>query len=207
MSTSVRQPRVKRREQIARAALQIIGEQGLTSLSTATLAKQVGLSSGGLFRHFKSFEEILAEAAHIAVTMLEATFPDPDLPPIERIRALALNRVRLLGGNPGVTWLLMSQQARLTLPAASLTELQAVVRRSRAFLRSAVLDGQAEGSIRSDLDPDAQLVTIFGTVHTLIGMQGVASGGKQNAETVMDSLLTMLRPVEPVRAAGPPENQ
>ncbi|MFV1986150.1 MAG: TetR/AcrR family transcriptional regulator [Gemmatimonadota bacterium] len=205
MNTSVRQPRVERREQIARAALQIIGEQGLTSLSTATLAKHVGLSSGGLFRHFESFEEILAEAAHIAVTMLEATFPDPDLPPTDRIRTLALNRVKVLGGNPGVTWLLMSQQARLTLPPESVTELQAMVRRSRVFLRSAVQEGRAEGSIRSDLDPDALLVTIFGTVHTLIGMQGVASGGKQNAEAVMDSLLTMLRPVEPVRAAGPSE--
>jgi AcrR family transcriptional regulator len=198
---------VKRREQIARAALQIIGEQGLTSLSTATLAKQVELSSGGLFRHFESFAEILAEAAHIAVAMLEETFPDPDLPPLERIRTLALNRVKLLGGNPGVTWLLMSQQARLTLPPASVTELQAMVRRSRAFLRSAVEEGRAEGLIRSDLDSDALLVTILGTVHTLIGMQGVARGRRQNAEAVMDTLLTMLRPVERQQAAGPPSKR
>lgn len=195
MKTAVRQPGVERRVQIARAVLQIIGEQGLTSLSTATLARQVGLSSGGLFRHFASFEEILEEATRIAVGMLEATFPEPGLPPIERIRTLGLNRVKLLGANPGVTWLLMSQQAYLTLPPASVKQLQVVVRRSRQFLLSAVLEGVTEGSIRSDLKPEALLVTILGTVHTLIGMQGVARARKQNAGEVMDSLLTMLRPV------------
>jgi len=104
MKSSVRHPGTKRREQIALAALEIIGEQGLASLSTATLAKQVGLSTGGLFRHFASIEEILQEATRIAVETLEATFPEPDLSPTERIRTLGLNRVRLLGGNPGLTW-------------------------------------------------------------------------------------------------------
>lgn len=201
MKTTVRRPGVERREQIAGAVLEIIGEQGLTSLSTATLAKQVGLSSGGLFRHFASFDEIMEEATRVAVKMLEATFPDPDLPPIERIRTLGLNRVELLGNNPGLTWLLMSQQARLTLPPASVKRLRSVVRRSRQFLLSAVREGVAEDSIRSDLEPEAMLVTILGTVHALIGMQGVGRERKRNAAEVMDSLLTMLRPVNRQRAA------
>ncbi len=201
METAARRTGVERREQIARAVLQIIGEQGLSSLSTATLAKQVGLSSGGLFRHFASFEDILEEAARLAVEMLEATFPEPDLPPIERIRTLGLNRVRLLGGNPGLTWLLMSQQAYLTLPPASVKQLQAVVRRSREFLLSAVRAGVAEGSIRSDVEPQALLVTILGTIHALIGMPGVARGRKRNAGEVMDGMFTMLAPV-PTQTGG-----
>ena len=194
MKTAVRHPGTKRREQIALAALKIIGEQGLASLSTATLATQVGLSSGGLFRHFASFEEILQEATRIAVGMLEATFPEPDLPPIERIRALGLNRVKLLGNNSGLTWLLMSKQAYLKLAPDSVQQLEAVVGRSKQFLLSAVLDGVSNGSIRSDLEPKALLVTILGTVHTLIGMQGAAAGQESEAEEVMDSLLIMLRP-------------
>jgi len=199
MKTAVRHPGTKRREQIALAALQIIGEQGLASLSTATLAAQVGLSSGGLFRHFASIEEILQEATRISVEMLEATFPEPDLPPVERIRTLGLNRVKLLGGNRGLTWLLMSQQAYLKLPADSVKQIKQVVGRSKQFLLSAVLDGVSDGSIRSDLEPKALLITILGTVHTLIGMQD-AEGGQETEsrpEEVMDSLLIMLRPGAP----------
>ncbi len=194
---TVRHPGTKRREQIALAALKIIGEQGLASLSTATLAAQVGLSSGGLFRHFSSIEEILQEATRISVGMLETTFPEPDLPPIERIRKLGLNRIELLGGNPGLTWLLMSQQAYLKLPPDSVKQLKAIVGRSKEFLLSAVLDGVSEGSIRSDLEPKALLVTILGTVHTLIGMQDADGGQDTKAEDVMDSLLIMLRPGAP----------
>ncbi len=194
MKSSVRHPGTKRREQIALAALTIIGEQGLASLSTATLAAQVGLSSGGLFRHFASIEEILLEATRISVETLEATFPEPDLSPTERIRTLGLNRVRLLGGNPGLTWLLMSQQAYLKLPADAVKQLKAVVARSKKFLLSAVLDGVSEGSIRSDLAAKDLLVTILGTVHTLIGMQGAYGGQASKPENVMDSLLIMLRP-------------
>jgi len=196
MKTSVRQPGADRREQIAGAVLRIIGEQGVTSLSTATLAREVGLSSGGLFRHFGSIDEILDEATRLAVGMLESTFPAPGLSPNDRIRTLGLNRVKLLGGNPGLTWLLMSHQAYLTLPPGSVKQLQAIVRRSRSFLLSAVKDGVAHGSIRSDLDPEAMLVMILGTVHTLIGMPGVAGDRGRNAEAVMDSLLTMLQPAK-----------
>ncbi len=199
MKTSVRHPGTKRREQIALAALEIIGEQGLASLSTATLAKQVGLSTGGLFRHFASIEEILQEATRIAVELLEATFPEPDLPPIDRIRTLAMNRVALLGGNPGLTWLLMSKQAYLKLPPASVKQLRTIVGRSKHFMLTAVREGVREGSIRSDVEPRDLLVTILGTVHTLIGMQD-AEGGQETEsrpEEVMDSLLIMLRPGAP----------
>jgi AcrR family transcriptional regulator len=194
MKSAVRHSGTKRREQIALAALKIIGEQGLASLSTATLAAQVGLSSGGLFRHFASIEEILQEATRIAVGMLDATFPEPDLPPIERIRKLGLNRVKLLGLNPGLTWLLMSKQAYLKLPADSVEHLKMVKDRSKQFLLSAVQDGVSEGSIRSDIKPKALLVTILGTVHTLIGMPNASGERIEFAEEVMDSLLIMLRP-------------
>jgi len=202
MKTVTRRPGTQRREQIAAAVLEIIGKRGLTSLSTATLARQVGLSSGGLFRHFASLEEIMEEATRMAVEMLEATFPEPELPPIERIRTLGLNRIELLGANPGLTWLLMSQQAYLTLPPTSVTKLRAVVRHSKRFLLAAIRQGATEGSIRSDLEPEALLVTILGTVHALIGMQGVARGRARNAEQAMDALLTMLRPLERQHAEG-----
>ena len=172
MNTTVRHPGVHRREQIALAALKIIGEQGLTSLSTATLATKVGLSSGGLYRHFGSFDEILQEATRIAVGMLEETFPEPGFPPLARIRSLVLNRVKLLGRNPGLTWLLMSKQAYLKLPPASVKQLESVVGRSKEFLLLAIQDGVSEGSIRSDIEPKALLVMILGTVHALVGRRG-----------------------------------
>ena len=134
MRSTTRKPTGKRREEIARAVLRIIGEQGLTSLTTATLAAEVGVTTGALYRHFASLDEILAETVRLGVERLEATFPDESLPPLDRLVALARNRVRLLGNDPGLAWLLRSEQAYLTLPTDAAERLREIAGRSREFL-------------------------------------------------------------------------
>ena len=111
MSPTLRKPAAVRREEIAQAVLRIIGERGLTSLTTSNLAAEVGLTSGALFRHFASQDEILRETTRHAVARIEATFPDEPLSPVDRLLALARNRVRVLGADPGLAWFLRSEQA------------------------------------------------------------------------------------------------
>jgi AcrR family transcriptional regulator len=111
-----RKPASVRREETARAVLRIVGERGYPALTTATLAEEVGVTTGALFRHFASLEEILRETAAHAIGRIEETFPDPSLPPMTRILQLAKNRMRVLGPDPGLSWLLRSDQAP-ALPA------------------------------------------------------------------------------------------
>ena len=80
-----RKPAGVRREEVARAALRIVGERGLGALTTSSLAAEVGLSTGALFRHFPSFEAILQETVACALRSVEETFPDADRPPLERL--------------------------------------------------------------------------------------------------------------------------
>jgi AcrR family transcriptional regulator len=169
----VRKPAAVRRTEIALAVLRIIGERGLTSLSTATLAEEVGVTTGALFRHFASLDEILCETVHQGTRRMEETFPEPSLPPLERLMRLARNRVQLLRADPGLAWLLRSEQAYLTLPDEAVESLQALVRRSRQYLLSAIRQGMSEGAIRDDIEPEVLLVPVMGTIHTLAGMQGV----------------------------------
>jgi AcrR family transcriptional regulator len=49
------------------------------------LGREVGITSGALFRHFPSRTAMLNEAALRAVALLEATFPSPALHPLERL--------------------------------------------------------------------------------------------------------------------------
>lgn len=179
------------------AILRIIGERGLTALSTSTLAEEVGLSTGALFRHFATRDEMLQGAADYALARIEETFPDASLPPLERLRQLALNRVRLLAGNPGMAWLLRSEQAYLTLPEQSVAALRTLVRRSRRFLLDALRDGMALGMIRDDVAPEDMLVPVMGTIHALIGMPGAHRPRRQpDTERILAALLTMLAPNE-----------
>lgn len=185
MPTRIRKSSAHRREEIAIAVLHIIGRRGLTALTMYTLAQEIGVTSGALFRHFKTRDDILREVVRHGVAKINQTFPDKSLAPLERLFTLARNRIELLGPDPGLAWLLRSEQAYLTLPQDAVGELRDVARRSRRFLLKAIRDGAAAGSIRSDIPPDVLLIPIIGTIHALIGTPSASqhTTGKQHRNT------------------------
>ena len=198
MTTGTRKSGAQRREEIAKAVLRIIGERGLTSLTTTTLAREIRVTPGALFRHFASRDEILQEAVQYALAKVEATFPDESLPPVERLLDLARNRARVLGSDPGIAWLLRSEQAYLTLPEDAVEQLRGFVKRSKRFLLDAIRDGASHGSIRCDIEPEVLLVLVMGTIHALIGMPGIhrhaTRGRRRSPGHVLSALERLLAP-------------
>ncbi len=194
MPSTTRKPTRVRRREIAEAALRLIGERGAPAFTASNLAGEVGLTSGALFRHFASLDEILCEAVEVAAEALERTFPPADLPPTERLERLALERVALVGGRPDLAWLLLSDQVYLCVPDAAVERLRALVRRSRAFLVQAFTDGVACGALREDIAVEAMLSIFTGTVHSLISGGGVHREAASPAapRRVVGALLALL---------------
>ncbi len=197
MPSTTRKPSSIRRLEIARAALAVIGERGATSLTAASLAEEVGLTPGALFRHYATLDEILGAAVDVAIEAVDATLPSADLPPLDRLRALALARVELIGGTPGLAWLLLSDQVYLCVPEDAVGRLRALVKRSRAYLMAAFREGSEQGDLRADLDPGTMLPIFTGTVHALIQSRGAsksaaAASKAPAAERVIDTLLALL---------------
>ncbi|MCP4835493.1 MAG: TetR/AcrR family transcriptional regulator, partial [Phycisphaera sp.] len=91
MPALTRKSTAERREEIATAVLSIIGRTGLTSLTMSNLAAEIGVTSGALFRHFETRDDILREAVRHAVARIDRTFPDESLPPLDRLFTLAKN--------------------------------------------------------------------------------------------------------------------
>lgn len=197
MPSTTRKPSSVRRLEIARAALAVIGERGATSLTSATLAQEVGLTPGALFRHYASLDEILGAAVDLAIEAVDATLPAEHLPPGERLRELALARVELIGGTPGLAWLLLSDQVYLCVPEDAVARLRSLVKRSRGYLLAAFREGVERGELRADLAPETMLPIFTGTVHALIQSRGAARSVAASPrgpvpERVVDSLLALL---------------
>ncbi len=192
MKTHTRKPGTERREEIARTILRIVGEQGLPSLTTTTLAREIGVTTGALFRHFASRDDMLRAAVEHGVAKIAATFPDESLPPVERLLGLARNRVRVLGSDPGVAWLLRSEQAYLSLPDDAVDQLRVLVKRSKRFILAAIRDGAAQGSIRNDIEPEVLFVPVMGTIHALIGVQYIHGTATRNRRTSPERVLSAL---------------
>ncbi len=197
MKPTTRRSTSVRREEIARAVVRIIGRRGITSLSTATIAAEVGLTTGALFRHFASQDEILTHATRYAVELIQGTFPDESLAPRERLLALARNRIRTLGTDAGLAWFVRSEQALLTLPPDATRMLRDLVARSKRYLLATLRAGAAEGTIRGDIAPEILLLPVMGTIHALIGMSGVhtlTAARRRNTEQALRGLMVLLTP-------------
>lgn len=178
---------------MALTALRIIEEQGITSLSTATLAEALGLSTGAPFKHFASWKDIYREMANVGLEIIEETFPDNSLTGIEQLFGLMKNRIDALQSIPGLTWLLRSEQAYLTLPEDSVEALQNIAKRSQKYLLAAIKKSIAEGGIRDDIAPQDVLVIAMGTIHALSGLPSLRQQKKKKSpDKVLKTLKLLL---------------
>lgn len=193
MSAGNRKSASERREDVYRAVFRVIGQRGVSGLTTAVLAEEVGVTNGALFRHFPSRDAMLEGAVEHALEKIGETFPAEDLPPLDRILGLAQNRVRLFGSEPGLAWLVRSEEAYLAMPAAAAARLRAVVTRSAGYLLRAVREGMLDGTIRNDVVPESLLVVIMGTIHALLGQRGVHGRGERAVKRDTNGVLEVLR--------------
>ena len=192
MKIQTRKKTVERKKEIVEAVLRIVGERGLTSLSTKTIAEEVGVTTGALFRHFTSLQEILREVTKFAISQIEETFPDDSLAPLERIKLLAKNRIMLLNSCNGLAWLLKSEQAFLTLPMDSVESLRSIMKQSKRFLLKSIKDGISEGSIRNDIDPEILIIPIMGTIHSMIVLPGMKNSSHKKQLSEINKVLNGL---------------
>ncbi len=192
MKIQTRKNTAERKKEIVYAVLKIVGERGLTSLSTKTIAEEVGVTTGALFRHFPSLQEILREVTRFAILQIEETFPDESLAPLERIKLLAKNRIMLLNSCNGLAWLLKSEQAFLTLPEDSVESLRSIMKRSKRFLLKSINDGISKGSIRNDIDPEVLIVPIMGTIHSMIVLPGMKKSSNKKQLSEINKVLSGL---------------
>lgn len=197
METSTRKPRAARREQVVGAVLRIVGENGIGSLTTTALARDIGVSSGALFRHFDTRDEILEATVQYVAETIDGTFPEATLPALERIAGLAAGRIETLRREPGIAWFLHSDQAALNLPPDAVERLRQCARRTRRFVLDALAEGTADGSIRGDVDPEHLLVMVLGTVHAFLAQaRSPKQKPTQRTDAIVRALVRVIAPTQ-----------
>jgi AcrR family transcriptional regulator len=188
----------QKRTEIADAALRIIGTKGIAGLTMAGLAKELGVSPGAPFRHFRSREDILEEVARRVAELVGTTFPDPALPPLARLEELFRARVEMLGKASGIARLIFSDQFAKALPPQAIDHIHGVVVRSRAFVLQALEEAALDGAVRRDIPAEELVVPVMGTLQHLGFLSALAQRGPgsqpPDAGRVLGTLLALLRP-------------
>lgn len=185
----------ERQEEIADVALRIIGTRGLAALTVASLAKELGLSGGALYRHFASTDAILGAVAARAVELLSASLPEAGLPPLEWLERFVHTRSRTVAGHVGLARLIFSDQLAMALPDDALELLRGAVKTTGAAIARALTEAQARGEVRSDVDAADVVPIVMGTVQLLAlqrgGMVMARAANPAKAWTTLRTLLAV----------------
>jgi len=189
-----------RQVELTDAALHIIATRGITALGTRSLAEQVGLSSGAIFRHFASLDALLDAVVARVEAVLESTYPPKDLPAPERLQRFVEARSAAVGAQVGILRLVLSEQFLLALPESGSERLSACVQRTRDFVRDCLREGQEAGQFRADVDVYALAVIVMGTIQMLAFSTAKPRQRAAQAQAVRDGLVALLQPPAKTRS-------
>ena len=195
-----------RQAEIADAILRIVGREGIGALTMERLGRELGITSGALFRHFPSRAAMLNEAAQRAVALLEATFPPADLAPLERLRLFLEMRTRLAAEHAGIPQLVFSEQFGKAMPPKGARALRGIVLRTRDFLAEALREAGAGGDVRRDIPPEELAATVMGAILARALFGALIGDGhampQPAADAAWNHILCLIRPPEPATGSS-----
>lgn len=176
------------RQQILEIAVQVFIEQGYDATSVAALAARLGLSKSALYHHFASKEQLLEVALDEALGGLEGALKDADGSSArDRLEHVLRGAVLVLVDKLAYVTLLLRVRGNSDVERAALERRRSFDRRVTTLVRAA----QAEGTVRSDIDPSVATRLLFGMVNSIVEWYR-PSGPEGAAELAGDVLAVAL---------------
>src|SRR4051794_4628484 len=160
-----RQERADRREAIRRAAIQVFAERGYFNAQVADVARAAGIAAGTVYLYFRSKDDLL-------VSIFERTVRDaieegrasvaPLTEPVERLRAIARVHLERMGRDRSlaVVFQVELRQSTKFMERFSSTGLREYL----GLIREVLVDSQAAGTFRKDINPTLGAKLFFGAL-------------------------------------------
>ncbi len=172
------------RARLLDAAITRLADAG-PDASFESIAADVGVTKGALYHHFGSKEGLVTEVYREAVRRHAEHIVEVSHTGTGRLRLhrLILESARLFGsGTPFYRLLLrLHVEAGTSRPYLADTA-RTVQRRQRQYMTELVRTGQADGSIRADIDPDALGGTVNATLQGFL-LQQIEPASTQRRST------------------------
>ncbi len=149
------------------AAVRVFARKGYHAARVGDIAEEAGVAYGLLYHYFSSKEEVLRSVFRETWRALIATIKsvaETDEAPREQLRKVAEILLRSWRRDPDLVRVLVLEVTRSQLLAGEMDEIVA----SFAVIQEIVERGQADGSLRADLDPRLASYVFYGAIDELL---------------------------------------
>ncbi len=170
-------PAEERRVVTIEAVVELAGEQNPHGITTAAIAKRMGLTQGALFRHFPNKDAILQAVMEWVADRLMSrieTAVQAASSPLAALERMFMAHVDFIAEHPGIPRLLFGELQHAAETGAK-RMAQTLVRRYGERLDRLFQQGKACGELDAGLDCDAAATLFIGTIQGLV-MQSLLAG-------------------------------
>ncbi len=183
-----------RQEQIKKAVLEIIANEGLHHFSTRNLAKKIGLSEGAIFRHFSTKRDIIKgimdDVAIDMIGTLRNIVLNPDKAEDKLFKYLCQN-VKYLKENRGITILLFSEAAHLGDMELK-DKLNLILTEQKQYIIKIVKDGISEGVWDKGINP-GDVAMLYMGIPITFNIEMVLNGNNLNVDRFCKRMFSLIR--------------
>ena len=156
-----------RKLEILRATLRLTGQVGPEGVTTATVARQVGLTQPAVFRHFPTKQDLWAAVIeYIGKTMNAGWGESTPCAGADRLRSLAATQLRLVQSTPAIPAILFSRELH-SRNAALRKALFGLMKRFHGLVARSIAEARDAGEFRDDLEPDDAAFLVIGLIQGL----------------------------------------
>ncbi|MQW74317.1 TetR family transcriptional regulator [Nocardioides sp. dk4132] len=174
---------------VLQTAIELFNRRGYEGTSMGDLAAALGVTKAAIYHHVPSKEHLLAQALDEALDELDALVTDAASAPgtaYERLRAVVRGAVDVLVAHQPAVTLLLRVRGNSPVELAALRRRREVDTRLADLVRAAA----AEGSVRTDLDPELVSRLVFGTVNSLVEWH--RPGGELTPDALAEAVSTVV---------------
>jgi len=151
------------RNAILRRAAVLFRRQGVANTTMKDVADAVGLSKAGLYHHYPSKDQLLADIVSRAVEVLLEQLERvraADVSPADRLELFVVTRMEVIAAEQDV--LTVFWQERPSVPEPVFREMARRLEAYRHGLVEIVQEAQKAGALRTDLDSELLMAAIDG---------------------------------------------
>lgn len=169
MTIRMRKSAKDRKAEIVDAVIRLSGEIGPDRLTTDQLAKEIGISQAGIFRHFptkgKIWEAVGQRIAERVKANAESSM-SPDSPPVDQLKSFVINHLDFITRTPAVPAILFSRELHAENDELRSLFANLILNRQRSF--SKLIQSEIEaGMFRADLNSNDAAYLILALVQGL----------------------------------------
>lgn len=167
----------ERREVTVETVVELAGEQNPSEITTAAIAKRMGVTQGALFRHFPNKEAILESVMEWVSKRLLARIDkaiSKQSSPELALEAMFMAHVDFVCKHPGVPRMLFGE-LQAANDSAPKRMVQLMIKGYSVKLKSLLDEGVKAGDFDPELDTESASLLFIGTIQGLV-MQSLLAG-------------------------------